>query len=447
MKNPGLFLDLNARIAQLMPTDHAFPRLLLFLALFLAPAFSAMAVEPSPGLSAVATAAASAVQGSPRDEYLAYFEELYQKMDENYYFDIQRSDLDRFIKAFDSRIYPSLFLEKKSNDYVRWRSAAYLVDFLKQPDDVFSRFLPPKPAEKFAQEVYGQKIDLGIEGRMEGLGFVVSFIEPRSDAYALGLRENDLIVRIDGEDVVLLGEEKTRNRLVPLAGTKVKVDYIDGIARQPHIIEPVSKEYYKQTVFLRPTGVSDVYCLDIQKFNRETNEDMGRFLPLIAAKNPKGLVIDLRNNPGGPPLAALMISAFFLPNDELFAYFEGRHKPRSELVIPRLPDQFHYDWPMAVLVNSGTGSASELFSGILQERRRAVVIGQDTAGQVLLKSIFDMSDGSSLAMVVARGHFPSGRPFPFDGVKPNEYVPNEIPADDMIRNAAKYLLLKEEGRI
>jgi carboxyl-terminal processing protease len=276
---------------------------------------------------------------------------------------------------------------------------------------------------------------------------VVTFIEPRSDAYEKGLREQDLIVRLDGQEVLSLGEERVKAALVPLVGAVVRIDFFDALNRKPRAIAPVSKEYYKQTVFIRPTGVQDVYCLEIQKFNRTTNEDMGMFLPLIAARNPRGMVIDLRNNPGGPPLAALLISAFFLPNNELFAYFEGRHKPRSELLIPQLPEQYHYDWPMVILVNKGTGSASELFSGIMQARKRAVVIGQDTAGQVLLKSIFDMSDGSSFAMVVARGHFPDGRAFPFDGVKPNEIVPDEVASDMMIGNAAKYLVLKSEGRI
>jgi carboxyl-terminal processing protease len=278
-------------------------------------------------------------------------------------------------------------------------------------------------------------------------GFVVVFIEPRSTAYTQGLRKDDIILRIDGESVLLMGEEKVKAKLVPLAEVKVRIEYIDALTRTQRVIAPESQEYYKQTAFLKPTGVPDIYCLEIQKFNRESNEDIGRFLPLIAAKNPRGLVIDLRNNPGGPPLAALLISAFFLPNEEVFAYFEGRHKPRSELVIPKLPDQFHYDWPMAILVNDKTGSASELFSGVMQARKRAVIIGSDTAGQVLLKSIFDMSDGSSFAMVVARGHFPDGRPFPFDGVKPDEYVPADVSADGMIENAAKYLFLKANGRL
>jgi C-terminal processing protease CtpA/Prc len=177
---------------------------------------------------------------STHDEYLAYFEEVYKTMDANYYFDIQRSDFDRFLKVFEDKIYKNLLLEGKSSDYVRWRSAAYLVDYLKQPDDIFSRFLPPKPAEKFAQEVYGEKIDLGIEGRLLEPGFQVDFVEPRSDAFELGLRENDLILRINELEVAKLGEAKVKELLVPLKGVKVKIDYLDAAERRPHEITPES---------------------------------------------------------------------------------------------------------------------------------------------------------------------------------------------------------------
>ncbi|MBF0123139.1 MAG: hypothetical protein HQL21_07020 [Candidatus Omnitrophica bacterium] len=415
--------------------------LILFVILFSCPVFAAGA-----NVSTSNKTATSAKPKNLRDQYLAYFEEVYKIMEENYYFDIKRADFDRFIKTFDEKIYKNLLLEGKSNDYVRWRSAAYLVDFMKQPDDKFSKFWPPKPAETFKKEVYGQKIDLGITGHLMEAGFQVDFVEPRSDAFELGLRENDLIVQIDGEEAIKIGEAKIQDKLVPLEGAKVKIDYLDAVARAPHVISPASKEYFKQTVFLKPTGIQDIYCAEIQKFNRLTNEDMGRYLEYMAPRHPKGLILDLRGNPGGPPLAALLISAFFLPNDELFAYFEGRHKPRSELLIPRLPASFNFDWPLAILVNKDSGSASELFTGIMQDRKRAIVIGQDTAGQVLLKSIFDMSDGSSLAMVVARGHFPDGRPFPFDGVKPNEYIPDDK-KDELVTMSAKYLFLKAEGRI
>ncbi|MBF0330553.1 MAG: hypothetical protein HQL17_01345 [Candidatus Omnitrophica bacterium] len=397
-------------------------------------------------VSYAASPAAPAVGTSARDQYLTYFEEVYNLMKEHYFYEIRRDDFDRFLTVFDKKIYPSIMLEGKSNDYVRWRSAAYLVDALKQPDDIFSRYLPPKPAQQFAQEVYGKKIDLGIEGHLIDKGYVVDFIEPRSDAYEKGMRDNDLIVNLAGEPVLSLGEAKIKDKLIPLEGSKVLIDFLSGASMSPAAIEVVSKEYFKQTVFEKPTGVPGIYCFQIQKFNQGTPEDFSRLMGSIAPKNPRGLVLDLRGNPGGPPLAARAISAFFLPNGEPLVYFEGRNRPRSDLDIPVLPEGYRVDWPMAVLVNKGTGSAAELFSGVLQDRKRAVVLGDKTAGQVLLKSIFDLSDGSQLAMVNARGHFPDGRPFPFDGVHPNESLPSDQEGD-AINLAAKYLYLKANGKM
>ncbi len=147
------------------------------------------AIRASAAVPAVMTSAApSAVPAGPRDAYLTYFEEIYSLMKDNYYFDVQRSDLDRFIKIFDEKIYPGILREGKSKDYIRWRSAAYLVDALKQPDDLFTRFLPPKPAQEFVKDVYGKKVDLGIEGHVTDEGYLVDFMEPRSDAFEKGLR-------------------------------------------------------------------------------------------------------------------------------------------------------------------------------------------------------------------------------------------------------------------
>ncbi len=423
--------------------------ILFMLIVFVPPVFSAepvsLPVPVSGSIPASVTIPVRATQ-SPYDQYLAYFNEIYKLMDEQYYFQVSPADLDRFLKAFNEKIYPSLLLEKKSNDYVRWRSAAYLVDFLKQPDDLFSRFLPPKPAQEFAKEVYGQRIDLGIEGALEASGFLVSFIEPRSDAYQQGLREGDRIVLVDEKKVQDLGPEKTKEKLNPLVGTKVRLDYVEVRTSIARMITVESKEYFKQTVFLKPTGVEGVYCLQIEKFNQGTPDDMARFVTFLSAKAPRGLVLDLRGNPGGPPLAARAISAFFLPNGEQLVYFEGRHRPRADLDIPVLPPQYRFDWPIVILVNKGTGSASELFSGVMQDRKRALILGEKTAGQVLLKSMFDMSDGSTMAMMVARGHFPDGRPFPFDGVVPNEIMASENDKDALTL-AAKYLLLKAQGKL
>lgn len=377
--------------------------------------------------------------------YIDQFEEVFKVMSENYYVDIKREDYDRFIETFNSKIYKELKAEGKSHDFVRWRSAAYLIDFLKQEDDIFSAFYPPKPAKEYEEKVLGKKVDLGIVGDKVGFGFRVSFIEPRSDAYVKGVRENDLIVQVDDQNLEELTAEQINDLLVPLEGSNVELVYLDGRKRQKHTIQVTSQEYFKQTVFNVPIPVDNVYCLQIDRFNRKTSDDLFRHLAFMRQKGPiDGLIIDLRGNPGGPPLAAREISSFFLPAGDEFAYFQKKNQPKALLDVPKIPEEYHYHGPMAILIDNGSGSASELFSGILQRRKRAALIGQNSAGQVFLKSMFHLADESMLLLVTARGHHPDGFVFSFDGLKPNRYI-SEEEQDDILKYAASYLIYMNQA--
>ena len=328
-------------------------------------------------------------------QYTDFFEKVYKTFEDNYYLAPDRKIYDHFLQKFNTNIYAQLKSEGKSNDYVRWRSAWYLVDALRSKDDRFTQFYPPKPAVKFQHEALGEKIDLGIEGKKNDIGFLVTRMEPRSDAYEKGLREDDIILQIDGESVQ--GHEPRMpltDKLTPLINTHVKLSYLSNETKTQKTIDAVSKEYFKQTVFLHPVPVDGVFCLEVPKFNRMTGEDMYRFLKLIEAQNPKGLVLDLRGNPGGPPLAAREISAFFLKGGDEFAYFQKRNAPKADLDVPAIDPQYQFTGPIVILVDADTGSAAELFAGIMQFRGRAVVLGVNTAGQILLKSMFPMDDGS-----------------------------------------------------
>src|SRR3989338_6525619 len=205
-------------------------------------------------------------------------------------------------------------------------------------------------------------------------------------------------------------------------------------------IEVISQEYFKQTVFLLPLAVPHIYCLQVERFNQKTSEDMLNYLVYIMNQDKESsLILDLRGNPGGPPLAAREISSFFLPAGEEFAYFQRRDKPKAALDIPRISKRFHYKEPIVILVNEKSGSASELFSGIMQDRKRAVLMGQNTAGQVFLKSMFNFDDQSMLLLVTARGYYPSGKVFNFSGVKPDRFVKKEE-EDSLLRYAANYIV-------
>ncbi len=370
-------------------------------------------------------------------EYLEFFEKVYDTMDKNYYYPVSREKYQRFLLAFDQKIYSQLKHSGKSADYIKWRSAAYLVEAMKSPEDIFSAFMPPKFAEKYEKEALGKKIDLGIEGKLTPDGYWVKKVEIRSDAFEKGLRENDLIQKIGQVKVAALTDEKIADLLTPLENTKVTLQYRDSLKKQEHTIEAVSKEYFKQLVFRVPVDVPGVYCLRIDHFNRMTGEDMSRLMDEILAHSDTSLIIDLRGNPGGPPLAAQEISAFFLTPKEEFTYFKWKNRPPAKLDVPEVPEKYQYRGDMVILVNEKSGSASELFTGIMQWRQRAIVMGKNTAGQVFLKSMFNFDDKSMLLLVTARGHRPDGEVFSFKGIKPNISEPEGD--GDLVHYAAEYL--------
>lgn len=372
-------------------------------------------------------------------EYVDFFEEVYHVMQDNYYQDILRGRFEDFIVQFDTKIYPNLQEEGKSSDYIKWRSAAHLIDFLKTEEDVFSAFYPPEPAKEYKEEALGQRVDLGIEGVKVEDGFKATQVEPRADAYEKGLRIGDVIVKVNDQEVKGLNEKEILELLTPLIDEEVLVSYVSSLGKTKANVTLTPREYFKQLVFPIDVRVPDVYALEIRRFNRKTSEDFLRFLQVIKAQEKvDGLIIDLRGNPGGPPLAARELSAFFLPGGDEFAYFQRNKEDRAELDVPIVPDELKYDGRIVILINEGSGSASELFSGILQRKGRAVLMGENSAGQVMLKSMFPLEDESMILLITARGHHPDGAAFSFKGVVPDRYE-KDMDGANIVDYAATYL--------
>ncbi len=369
--------------------------------------------------------------------YLDFFAKVYDTMRENYYQPVNEEAYGNFVKKFREGIYVQLKAEGRSNDYVRWRATAFLVENLKSPEDRFSAFFPPQFAERYAHEVLGQRVDLGIEGELSSGGLLIKRVEPRSDAYIQGLREGDLILKIGRKDILKFTKKEIEDRLTPLINTKVHIEFWSKEANAKKSVDLLSQEYFKQTVFMKPVPVPHVFCLEIRSFNRKTSEDLFRFLSYIEQQGDSGLVLDLRGNPGGPPLAAREISAFFLGPGEAFAYFQKTGQPRAILDVPSIPEQYQYKGPVAILVNKESGSAAELFTGIMQRRNRAFILGTNTAGQVFLKSMFNFDDKSMLLLITSRGYYSDGSTFSFQGVEPNRSV--DDPQKDLVVYAALYL--------
>lgn len=413
--------------------------LLFLLGLGAVSASSAVAAPPVPKAFHPEYAANQDYHG-----YLEFFKEVYKTMTENYYHPIEQENLNKFLYVFNAQFYPQFKLSGASENFIKWRSAALLVEALRAPGDIFSAFYPPREATKYETQALGKRLDLGIEGRVTSKGYEVTRMEPRSDAYEKGLREKDVLLKIDRQDVRGLLPQKVQELLSPLEGAQVALEYRGFATGKVKTISPVSREYFKQQVFMVPTGVTGVYCLKLEHFNQKTSEDMTGFLKeILADKNLKGLIIDLRGNPGGPPLAAQEISGFFLKPHDPFAYFQRKNRPPAVLTVPELPAPFRYPGDIVILVDKKSGSASELFSGVLKAEGRAVLMGTNTAGQVFLKSMFHFGDGSMVLLVTARGHYSDGEVFSYDGLTPD--VPIEEKGLDLVKYAADYLVHKHNN--
>jgi len=371
-------------------------------------------------------------------EAVQFLVEVFETMQKNYYRPVDPIEFKKFVYLFNTRLYPRMTQAGQSQAYIKWRSAAYLVDHLKQSNDIFSKFFPPRDAQKYETEALGKRIDLGIEGRRVDEGWQVDRVELRSDAWVKGLRPGDILVRVDEAPVIVLSDAEMQDRLMPQEGATVHLRYIEHDTGLRRAMAVVSQEYFKQFARMVETGVDGIFCIRIERFNRMTGEDVtGLMGQLLEYPGETGLVIDLRGNPGGPPLAAREISAFFLEPNQEFAYFERRDRPRASLDVPAIPEQYHYKGDIVILIDHDSGSASELFSGVLQHRGRALLMGENSAGQVFLKSMFYLSDESMIVLVTARGHHPDGTVFSFDGLVPNMKEPRQ--ETDLVRAAAEYL--------
>ncbi|MBF0479551.1 MAG: hypothetical protein HQL26_08710 [Candidatus Omnitrophica bacterium] len=369
--------------------------------------------------------------------YIAFFEQIYKVMQDNYYQPVKQEEFDRFVGVFNKKIYAQLKETGKSIDFIKWRSAAFLVDFLKSKEDIFSALFPPAPAKEYKQTALGQRIDIGIEGHKTPQGYVVDKIEPRSDSYIKGLREQDMILALETQKVSGLEDAKIHDFLNPLINSEVRIDYQCAADQQCKQIKVKSQEYFKQTVFPFPTILPQVYGLKVENFNRMTSEDMLRFMEYFRQKGEiKGLILDMRNNPGGPPLSAREISSFFLPGGDQFAYFHKKGFEPGIMDVPVIPERFKYHGPLVIWINKQSGSASELFSGILQRKGRAVLMGANSAGQVMLKSMFNLDDGSMLLLITARGYHADGIPFSFEGLTPDKTGETD---DELMENSLKYI--------
>ncbi len=285
--------------------------------------------------------------------------------------------------------------------------------------DPHSSYLDPQGFKEVRIGTEGQFGGLGIEVTMEN-GFikVVSPIEDTPAARA-GIKPGDLIVRLDDKAVKGLTLSDAVKLMRGKPGSVITLTVLREGEAKPLKVDITRAVIKIQSVKSRILEPGYGY-LRITQFQANTGQNLKTALRKLETENKsklKGMVLDLRNNPGGVLNAAVAVSDIFL-SDGLIVYTEGRVSD-SKLKFSATSSEAIKGAPLVVLVNGGSASASEIVAGALQDHGRAIIMGTKTFGKGSVQTIMPMSNGAALKLTTARYYTPSGKSIQATGIEPD----------------------------
>ncbi|OFX14095.1 MAG: hypothetical protein A2Z18_00665 [Armatimonadetes bacterium RBG_16_58_9] len=290
-------------------------------------------------------------------------------------------------------------------------------------DDPFTRFLDPEDYKKMREENEGNFTGIGARLDTDKKTGEVRIAEPLPDTPAMraGVKKNDVILAVDDEMIAGLDIQDVVEKIRGEIGTKVKLTL-----RRPGRAEPFDVVITRDVV---PFRIVESEMLDekngigyikLWQFNEKSDVQFDEALTELEKKNLRGLVLDLRNNPGGLLQLAVDIGSRFLDNGNV-VIIQERGGRRSPLHVLQKKHN-HKRYPLAVLVNGGSASASEIVAGAIKDAGAGVLVGTTTFGKGRVQTIIPLQDGSAVAITTAKYLTPNGTDIHKKGIEPNVVV-------------------------
>lgn len=337
----------------------------------------------------------------------------------------ENSDIYQYLKLFSDvlNIVQDNYVEKVESKKLIYGAVTGMLREL----DPHSSFLKPEDYKELQIETKGKFGGLGIEISIrDGVLTVVSPLED-TPADKAGIQANDQIIKIDDQPTQDMSLMDAVQKMRGPKGTKVKLTIIRKGERKPLEFELTRDIIAIQSIKFRTLDPGYGY-LRISSFQSGTTSDLRKALDKLEEENRplNGLVLDLRNDPGGLLDQAVEVSDEFLDKGLIVFYTGGRlesQKMRFEAHKNSKPR----DYPIIVLVNSGTASASEIVAGALQDHKRALILGEPTFGKGSVQTVIPLSDGSALRLTTSLYYTPSGRSIQAKGIEPDILVKREMP--------------------
>lgn len=304
--------------------------------------------------------------------------------------------------------------------------------------DPYSQFLDPETYNEMKVETEGEFGGIGIEITLKD--DMLTVITPIDDtpAFKSGLKAGDRIVKIDGNVTKDLSLVEAVRKLRGKPGTDVNVIILRESEKK--LLEfKITRAIIKINSIKKSELVdTDIGYIKLIEFQENTPKELADSLKSLESKGMKGLILDLRNNPGGLLDVAVDVAGKFLDEGKVVVSTKGRVSDQNVEYKSKNKKE-HLSYPMIVLVNNGSASASEIVAGAIQDYKRGIIVGTKSFGKGSVQTVIPMSDGSALRVTTSKYFTPNNRTIHGEGITPDIVVPYEEPVKKEINKEMELL--------
>ncbi|MFH1193806.1 MAG: S41 family peptidase [bacterium] len=280
-------------------------------------------------------------------------------------------------------------------------------------DDPYSVFFEPKVATEFQQELSGEFEGIGAEIGIKNNALTIVAPLSESPAEKAGIKAGDLVLTIDGTDTKGIALDQAVRLIRGKKGTTVKLLINRGGFKEPKVFEITRDKIIVKSVQWHMEG--DIAYIKVLQFGDSTAKEFNKAIGAVVLKNPKGIILDLRNNPGGYLDAAIQMAGEWIPeNAVVYEKYKDQQEGFSAHGKGRLAD-----FKTIVLINKGSASGSEIVAGALKDYNKGILVGEKSFGKGSVQDYKQFSDGSALKMTIALWLTPNGYSINGQGIEPN----------------------------
>lgn len=324
------------------------------------------------------------------------------------------------------------FQEKLDDERIEKMTNEAIAKMVEGLDDKYSIYVEPEKAKDFTDNLNGEFEGIGAYVEMVDNQFTITAPITGSPAEAAGIKAGDIVIRVDDESIEGMPIGDIIDRVKGPAGSEVKL----WIKRGEQGREIMVKRGKITIPALKLEWKDGLPVIGIHQFSRDTADKLNKMLKEeVLNKNPKGIIFDLRNNPGGFLTSAVEVGQIFLKNQQRI--FSAEYKDAEEVFKAKGTGQLAgYDKPMVFIQNKGSASASEILTSMIKDYKIGKIIGTDSLGKGTVQEVIQFTNGGSLKLTVAKWISPKGNWINEIGVLPDVEVAD--PTDEEKENKVDY---------